>query len=149
MNRARLSGACSLYELVKVTGGSAEQLFQAITVLLKLIQSLFENLIGFAADTTNVMFGEHNSVVSRLEQKVPDLFVLCCICHSARLCASKACEKLPCSVEDIIHDVYKYFAHSAKRLAEFKQFQYFAETELHRLLRPCKTYWLLLHSCVS
>ena len=56
---------------------------------------------------------------------------------------------LPCSVEDIIHDVCNYFAHSAKRLAEFKQFQYFAETELHRLLHPCKTYWLLLHSCVS
>ena len=63
--------------------------------------------------------------------------------------SSKTCEKLPRTVEDIIHDVYNYFAHSAKRLAEFKQFQYFAETEPHRLLRPCQTRWLSLHSCVS
>ena len=140
---------CSLYELVEVTGGSAEQLFQAITRAFETDSISFENLIGFAADTTNVMFGEHNSVVSRLKQKVPDLFVLRCICHSAHLCASKACEKLPRTVEDIIHDVYNYFAHSAKRLAEFKQFQYFAETEPHRLLRPCQTRWLSLHSCVS
>ena len=45
--------------------------------------------------------------------------------------------------------IYNYFAHSAKWLAEFKQFQYFAETEPHRLLRPCQTRWLSLHSCVS
>ena len=96
------------------------------------------------------MFGQHNSVVSRFQQAaaVPSIFILRCICHSAHLCASHACEKLPCTAEDIIHDIYNYFSHSAKRQAEFKDFQYFAEVEPHRLLRPCQTRWLSLHACV-
>ena len=38
---------------------------------------------------------EHNSVVSRLKEKIPSIFVMHCICHTAHLCASHACEKLP------------------------------------------------------
>ena len=106
---------CSLYELIEVTGGSEEDLFQAICKVLKRDQIPFHNMIGFAADTTNVMFGQHNSVVPRLKKEVPELFVLRCICHSAHLCASYA--------EELIRDVYNYFSHSAKRQAEFQPFQ--------------------------
>ena len=35
------------------------------------------NIIGFAADTTNVMFGEHNSVALCLKEKIPDIFLIC------------------------------------------------------------------------
>ena len=72
-----------------------------------------------------------------------------CICHSAHLCASHACEKLPRTAEDLLHDVYNYFCHSAKRQSELQQFQYFTETEPHKLLRASQTRWLSLHSCVS
>ena len=68
------------------------------------------NIIGFAADTTNVMFGAHNSVASRLKEKVPHVYLMQCICHSAHLCASHACEKLPRTAEHLLHDVYNYFA---------------------------------------
>ena len=63
-------------------------------------------MIGFAADTTNVMLGAHQSVAALLQQKIPDLFVMKCVCHSAHLCASYACEKLPRAIEDLVHDVY-------------------------------------------
>ena len=42
------------------------------------------DIIGYASDTTNVMFGQHHSVVTCLE-KIPHLFVMRCICHSAQV----------------------------------------------------------------
>ena len=72
-----------------------------------------------------------------------------CICHSAHLCASHACEKLPRTAEELLRDVYNYFCHSSKRQAEFRAFQSFAEVEPHKLLHPCQTHWLSLHACVS
>ena len=72
-----------------------------------------------------------------------------CICHSAHLCASHACEKLPCSAEELLCDVYNYFCHSSKRQAEFRAFRSPAEVQPHKLLHPCQTHWLSLHACVS
>lgn len=105
-------------------------------------------MIGYASDTTNVMFGEHHSVVSLLKEKIPNLFTMKCLCHTAHLCASHACEKLPRSVEDLIRDIYSHFAHSAKRIAEYEQFQIFTNTEPHKLLKPAQTRWLSLEQCV-
>ena len=140
---------CSLYELIEVTGSSAEELFQAISHAIERDNIPFCNIIGFASDTTNVMFGQNNSVVSRLKAKVPEVFVIRCICHTAHLCASNAYEKLPRTLEELIHDIYNYFSHSAKRQAAFKHFQHFYSVEPHRLLRPSQTRWLSLHACVS
>ena len=70
-----------------------------------------------------------------------------CLCHSAHLCASHACEKLPRIVEDVVRDTYSYFSHSVKRLAEFAKFQHF--TEPHKILKPAQTRWLSLQMCVK
>ena len=43
------------------------------------------NIIGYASDTTNIMFGEHHSVVSTQKEKLPHLFVMKCLCHLAHL----------------------------------------------------------------
>ena len=102
-----------------------ESLFQALVGLFEGDGISLNNIIGFAADTTNVMFGEHNSVASRLKEKIPDIFLTRCICHSAHLCASHACEKLPRTAEELLRDVYNYFCHSSKRQAEFRAFQSF------------------------
>ena len=72
-----------------------------------------------------------------------------CPCHSAHLCASHACERLPQAVEDLVCDIYSFFSHSAKRLAEFETFQHFAQTEPHKILKPAQTRWLSLQMCVS
>ena len=61
------------------------------------------------------------------------------ICYSAHLCASHTCEKLPKTAENLLHDVYNYFCHSAKRQCELKEFQYFTETELHKLVCGSQT----------
>jgi hypothetical protein len=106
---------CQLYNLVEVPQANAETLFN---VLLKAFDDHnipIDNIIGYASDTTNVMFGQFNSVVSCLKEKLPNIFIMRCICHTAHLCASHACEKLPRTAEELIHDICNYFWHSAKR----------------------------------
>ena len=103
---------CSLYELLEVTNCDAESLFWALVAIFEKdsIPLDNDNIIIIIADTTNVMFGEHNSVASHLKEKIPGIFLMRCICHSAHLCASHACEKLPRTVE-LLRDVYNYFCH--------------------------------------
>ena len=60
---------CPLYDLLEIAHGDAESLFQALVGLFERDGISLNNIIGFAADTTNVMFGEHNSVASRLKEK--------------------------------------------------------------------------------
>ena len=90
-----MSVECSLYTLVEVSSCDAESLFQVLVSHFDKDNIPLNNIIGFAADTTNVMFGEHNSVASRLKENIPHIFVMHCICHSVYLCASHACETFP------------------------------------------------------
>lgn len=67
---------CNFYDLIELPNSSAETLFQAICRTFEKKSIPLSNIIGFAADTTNVMFGEHNSVVSRLKEKVPCIYLM-------------------------------------------------------------------------
>lgn len=108
-----------------------------------------ENLIGFASDGANVMMGQRHSVMVLLKSEIPDLFIMKCICHSFHLCASYACEKLPRFVEDLLRDIYNYFASSPKRSAEYKEFQIFCQLKVHKMLHPSQTRWLSVHAAVA
>ena len=85
------------------------------------------------------MFGLHHSVVTLLKEKIPNLYSMRCLCHTAHLCASHACEKLPCLIEDLVRDIYSHFSHSAKRMVEYEKFQVFTNKEPHKLLKPAQT----------
>ena len=54
--------SCLLHYLMEMAEGTAEVLFQAIVCALEKDDIPLSNVIGFAADTTNVMFGQHNSI---------------------------------------------------------------------------------------
>jgi len=78
---------CDLFDLVQLDNSNAEALFQTVCHSFQKEGIQLNNVIGFAADTTNVMFGEHNSVASRLKESIPHIYFMRCICHSAHLCA--------------------------------------------------------------
>lgn len=58
-----------------------------------------ENMIGFAADGANTMFGSHHSLSTLFANEIPHLFMMKCICHSFHLCASYACKTLQIVLE--------------------------------------------------
>lgn len=71
------------------------QLNTAIKIYTEVINSFkkksipLQNIIGFASDGCNTMFGPWNSVASRFKEDFPGVMVQKCICHSLALCASE------------------------------------------------------------
>jgi len=136
--------------LIKVTDASALGVH-------KTIKNFFEenlvpyknNLIGFSADGASAMFGVHRSVKTLLESEIPNLYSMKCICHSIALVASYATKKIPDDNEMLVREIYTYFQYSFKRQTAFKEFQSFTETKPHKLLKPCQTRWLSLHSTIK
>lgn len=94
-------------KLIEVSDASAKGVYDAIIHFFNTHDIPYKhNLAGFASDGASVMFGNKHSVKTLLEQDVPHLFVIKCLCHSLALCASYACEKLPNDVENLVHEVY-------------------------------------------
>lgn len=72
---------CRLYDLLEVSHCDAG-IYQALIGLFDRDGIPLNNIIGFAVDTTNDMFREHNSVVSHLKERIPEIFLISS--HSAK-----------------------------------------------------------------
>ncbi|CAH1111482.1 unnamed protein product [Psylliodes chrysocephalus] len=128
----------------------AENIFHKIINLLNQKNISYKtNLIGFASDGANVMCGSKNSVMSRLKEEIPDIFLFKCICHSFNLCASSACKKLPSVLEEFTRNVYNYFSYSPKRVEYLRDFQNFTQIPEHKILHPAQIRWLSIESIVA
>ena len=90
------------------------------------------------------MQGQNNSVLTRLREAIPDLFVLKCFCHSFHFVASYACEVLSKTAEQLVQDIYNYFKISPNKQKSYEEFQQFVDCEPHKILKPWQTRWLSL-----
>lgn len=103
--------------LISLKSGTADTIFNKLVSFFEKHNIPYnENMVRFASDGANVMFAQHNSVMSKLKKDNQHLFTMKCICHSFSLCASYACQKLPRSAEDFARDVYNYTGNSPKRI---------------------------------
>ena len=107
------------------------------------------NVIGFCADTCNVMFGKHHSVSQLLLKDCPWVLLVRCSCHLIHLCASYASLKLPKSLEDMCRNIYSHFSLSSKRTDAFHEFQDFFNVQNHKILNAGHTQWLSMKMCVD
>lgn len=105
-------------------------------------------MIGFAADGASVMFGERDSLVTKLKKDIPHLFVIKCVCHSLALAVSYATKVLPSNLSTLLTDVYRYLKYSSKRQDSLGKFQVLLDLPEHKILRFHKLRWLSLHSVV-
>lgn len=140
--KSRLLDLANVYKNNHESGTTGENLYNVIKLYLENHNIPLENVIGFASDGASNLTGIHNSVVSRLMTEAPGITVLKCVCHSAHLCSSQAAKILPRRCEDLLRNVYTYFAHSAKRIHEFSEFQEFCQVKPHKLLHVSQTRWL-------
>ena len=88
-----------------------------------------QNVIGLTCDNASVMIGRFSSFCSKLETRCPSLITVNCICHSAALVSSKACSEIPSYIEKFIRNLTVYINISAKRSANFANFQEFANNK--------------------
>lgn len=144
------------WDLIQIFGdekaehrSTAEHLYNAILKSFRDHSIPIENIIGFGSDGCNTMMGCHNSVSSRFRVECPGIIIIKCICHSLHLCASDACKQLPPQCEKLVRDIYNYFGSSSKRQSDLREFQSFANVEIHKILRPSQTRWLSLLAVVD
>lgn len=136
--------------LMDLEGESAQNLFDALTQSLANANLDIKFCIGFGADTTNVMFGHEGGVIAKIREINPHCVFIKCICHSIALAVSHASKStLPRSLNQIVKEVYGYFAHSSKRQREFQDFQNFLNSGSHKILQHYDIRWLSLHACIN
>lgn len=129
-------------------GASANRLFEMLQETFRSRDIPYDNVIGFASDGCNVMMGCRNSVASRMKECYPGIRIVKCLCHSLHLCASEACKVLPRACEDLARNIFNFLNGSAKRQAQFAQFQMFLSIDVLKILHPSQTRWLSLVSVV-
>lgn len=88
-------------------------------------QISFSQKIVFAIDGTANVSGSYNSLNTRLEIKILNVFQIKCVCHSAHLVALNASSALRSSAENCNHKVAYYFCHSPRRVRKLLNFQEF------------------------
>ena len=135
--------------LQEVPEANASNLFECLDFHITQAGLSYEKLIGWNSDGASVMLGRRNSVVSRLKAKQPNLYVIHCICHVSHLIVSDAIPCIPSYVTSLTENLYWWFHHSAKRVAELHSFQEWLEVEGHKILKKVDTRWLSLEACVN
>lgn len=136
-----------ILDLIKVENATAEALFTSIKNLFDEQHILYSNMIAFAADGASTTMGRISGVQAKLKEIAPHIYVQTCTCHSLNLCASSATKQLPDDIEQLARNVYSYFAHSSKRVAELAECQVFANEKPHKMLYVSQTRWLSLKVC--
>ena len=107
------------------------------------------HLVGFAADTTNVIFGNNNSIISRITDANPHCLTIKCACHSCALAVSHTCARLPRHLQQLVKECYNHFAYLSKRTREFMEFQEFIDSNQHRMQRFYNIRWLSLRNYIE
>ena len=138
-----------LLYMIEVNDGSAKGIYSAVKQSFHKLHVPMENIIGYSSDTTNVMFGAHNSVAQLLKAEFPNVFTVKCSCHLIHLISSYAALKLPKGLEDLCRDIFNHFHRSSKRQDTYAEFQQFFHVDPLQLLSPGQTRWLSLEACVN
>ena len=131
-----------LFALIPVEEGNAEGLFNCLKVILEKEELPWTKVLGFTSDGENLMQGGNNSVLTRMKDAAPGLFVLKCYCHTFHLVAEHASKTLSKTAEQLIHGIYNYFKLSPNRQKNLMEFQKFVKVGVHKILKPCQTRWL-------
>ncbi|CAB3980774.1 Hypothetical predicted protein [Paramuricea clavata] len=140
-----------LLDLVEIMDGMANIIYLAVKQVFSELHIPMQYIIGYSSDTTNVMFGEHNSVFQMLRAVYPNFYSVKCSCHLIHLASSYAAKMLPKHLEDLCRNIFNinHFHRSSKRQDAYRDFQEFFNVEPRQLLSPGQTRWLSLEACVN
>jgi len=94
-----------LVDMLETDDGTALGIYSKLKEAFDDLHIPMTHIIGYSSDTTNVMFGQHNSVAQLLKSDFNFIQVVKCSCHLIHLVSSYAALKLPKSVEDLCRDM--------------------------------------------
>lgn len=133
-----------------VERATAEQLHENFQEFLKLAKLDIKQLLAIATDGASNLCGKHNSLFTRLRESNQKLILLKCVCHSLHLCAQKASEELPSSVEFLLRDTRAWFSHSSLRKMVYEKVYKLLNDDKQppKLPQLSSTRWLAFHHAV-
>ena len=99
-----------MIKLKRVKDASAEGLNNALLTQLDKADIPRQQMVGFSADTCFVMFGNHNSVTTKLIEEIPHLLTVKCACHKSHLVTSKSFALLPKAIEEFVRQLPSCFS---------------------------------------
>ncbi|KAK5642665.1 hypothetical protein RI129_008832 [Pyrocoelia pectoralis] len=107
--------------LVEVERATAVDLHALLINFLQKIGLPLQNMIALGTDGGANLCGRNNSVFTLLQNDVPNLILLKCICHSIHLCSSKASSELPSCLDFLCREIYNWFSNSPLRKIEYRK----------------------------
>lgn len=107
-------------------------------------------LICFGANGASAFQGSKNGVVKQIKDKhAPFIVGIHCCIHKLNLCIrSLSCLTVMHAIEDVLQATHSYFAHSPKKVAEFRTLAQLMETKGLKLLKRI-SYISLLRRLIS
>lgn len=108
--------------IIEVTKCTGEILAKTLLEYLHKIGLPPKNMFAIGTDGASNMCGLNNSFYTHLKKEVPDLQMMKCICHSLDKCAQYAFRKMPDHLNYLLKETYNWFAHSALRQHEYKDY---------------------------
>ncbi|XP_036138318.1 uncharacterized protein LOC118644270 [Monomorium pharaonis] len=108
--------------IVEVTKCTGEILAKTLLEYFCKIGLPPKNLFAIGTDGVSNMCGLNNSFYTHLKKEVPNLQMIKCVCHSLDKCAQYAFRKMPDHLNYLLKETYNWFAHSALRQSEYKEY---------------------------
>ena len=118
---------------------TSESIGEAICKVIKDSCLTLEKLIGIGVYGCSTMVGVHHSHAMYFRELVPHIVIFKCVCHSLQLAASKASDTIPAHLDFIVRESYNWFAHSPKRLFQYRELQKCITSEIP--LKLLITWW--------
>jgi hypothetical protein len=140
-----------LYSLQKMESNGAttnnltETLMGALSVNCGLeAANIASKLIFFGADGASTFQGSKNGVVKQIKDKHASFVVgVHCCTHKLNLCTrSLSSLTVMHAIENVLQATHSYFAHSPKKVIEFRTLAQLMETKGLKLLKNVKTRWI-------
>ena len=83
-----------LVDMIKSEDGTAAGIYAKMKESFHELNIPMANIVGYSSDTTNVMFGQFNSVSQLLKSEFPHVQIVKCSCHLIHHVSSLCCVKV-------------------------------------------------------
>ena len=105
--------------MIEIEEADHVSLYELLVAYFSLMNLPLENMIAIGTDGGSNLCGAQNSLYTLLKEKIPNLQLIKCVCHSLNLVASSAADEFPSSVEFLLREVYNWFSNSSLCRAKY------------------------------
>lgn len=136
---------------IEIERDTAEILRDVFIDFLEQSKLNVKNLVGFGTDGASNLCGKNHSLFTLLQNIVPNLQLVKCICHSLNICSAKACEELPSTLEFLLRESRNWFSQSSLRQITYQSLfeSLYDGKKPPRLVQLATTRWLSWYGCVK